>query len=296
MAETVIAVRNLSKRYTRGPDPVRRFRERLNALTWAPYRRLRGRPAPVIPRRETFWALRDLTFDVARGERVGIIGRNGAGKSTLLKILSRIVYPTEGEARIRGRVTSLLEVGTGFNPDLTGRENVYLNASLHGLHRHEIDARFEEIVEFSGVRDFIETPVRHYSSGMFMRLAFSVAAHLDPDILLLDEVLAVGDLAFQQKCLKRVEGLTSEGRTVLFVSHSMEAIARFCDRCIWLDKGLIVCDGRAPEVIDAYLEALFAVQGSRQWVADDTGADPAAAASAARATDESRETTHPAAR
>jgi len=265
MSDVRIIVRGLSKRYRRGPDHPQHAG--IGAALLRPYRRLRGLPvAPPRPNASEFWALQDVTFDVHDGERIGIIGRNGAGKSTLLKILSRIIYPTEGEARIRGRVTSLLEVGTGFNQGLSGRENIYLNASVHGLERKEIDARFDEIVEFSGIREFIDTPVKHYSSGMYMRLAFSVAAHLDPDILLLDEVLAVGDISFQQKCLRRVEGLTSEGRTVLFVSHSMDAIARFCSRCIWLERGKIVVDGPTHEVIEAYVKEVLQTTSSSKWV------------------------------
>ena len=201
-----------------------------------------------------FWALDDVSFDIQYGERVGIIGRNGAGKSTLVKILSRVVYPTRGEARLRGRLVSLLEVGTGFNGDLTGRENVYMNASIHGLSRSEINKRFDDIIEFSGVQSFLDTPVKRYSSGMQMRLAFAVAAHLDPDILILDEVLTVGDLDFQQKCLERVQLLVSEGRTLLFVSHSLEALTSFCDRCIWLDGGKIRADGPTEEILDEYRE------------------------------------------
>jgi len=216
-------------------------------------------------KRETFWALQDVTFEVAHGERLGIIGRNGAGKSTLLKILSRVVYPTVGEVRIRGRVTSLLEVGTGFNGNLSGRENIYLNASIHGLTRREIDNRFEEMVEFAGIGPFLDTPVKHYSSGMHMRLAFSGAAHLDPDILLLDEVLAVGDLAFQQKCLQRVDGLVSEGRTVVFVSHSFDSVARFCTRCIWLDRGRVLVDGPVQDVLERYLEDTMGMRSARTW-------------------------------
>jgi lipopolysaccharide transport system ATP-binding protein len=272
--DVVIQARGLAKQYVRGPEGTLRLREAVARLLGRPYRRLRRLPPrrpPATGRRETFWALRDVSFDVRRGERLGIIGRNGAGKSTLLKILSRVVYPTAGEARLRGRVTSLLEVGTGFNPNLTGRENVYLNASIHGLDEWEIEAHFDEIVAFSGIADFLDTAVKHYSSGMFMRLAFSVAAHLDPDILLLDEVLAVGDLAFQQKCLARVEGLTSQGRTVLFVSHNMDAIARFCDRCLWLEGGRIVRDGPAVEVIDAYVREVFGVSASRSWAGDLAG-------------------------
>lgn len=271
MSDAAISVRDLSKQYIRGPDrAVTAGQVVANALL-EPYRKLRGQPrraAGNSQKREPFWALKDVSFDVEPGARVGIIGRNGAGKSTLLKILSRIVYPTTGEARIRGRVASLLEVGTGFNPNLSGRENIYLNASIYGLERREIDVRFENIVEFSGIREFLDTPVRHYSSGMFMRLAFSVAAHLDPDILLLDEVLAVGDLSFQQKCLQRVEGLTSEGRTVLFVSHTLDAIVRLCDRCLWLDQGRVIMDGPVTSVVEAYVGVVLGVTPRRQWVAE----------------------------
>lgn len=206
------------------------------------------------------WALRDVSFDVARGERVAIIGRNGAGKSTLLKILSRVIAPTAGEARIRGRLSSLLEVGTGFNEQLSGRENVFLNASLYGAGRAEITRRFDEIVEFSGVGKFIDMPLKNYSSGMRARLAFAVAAHLEPDILLLDEVLAVGDLNFQQKCLNRVRGMMGDDqRTLLFVSHSMDSVRRFCDRCLWLDQGRLVTDGPVVDVINNYSQAVLEV-------------------------------------
>ncbi len=240
MNPVVISVKGISKRYSRRDGvswtSLRVARNYLRGLG----RRLRGKVAvPAAQPDDEFWALRDVSFDVRRGQRIGIIGRNGAGKSTLLKILSRLVYPTEGEVRIRGRVTSLLEVGTGFNMSLSGRENIYLNAALQGLEKKEIDDIFDAIVEFSGVGEFLDMPVKHYSSGMYMRLAFSVAAHLDPDILLMDEVLAVGDLSFQQKCLQRVENLASEGRTIIFVSHSMGDIARFCDHLIWVDQGKI---------------------------------------------------------
>ncbi|MGH7388992.1 MAG: ABC transporter ATP-binding protein [Candidatus Rokuibacteriota bacterium] len=259
MDDVAIRVRDLGKRYRiRGAERGTRFWGNLAAL-------FRGTARPVRSEPDEFWAVQEVNFTLHRGERLGIIGRNGAGKSTLLKILARIAYPTTGEARIRGRVTSLLEVGTGFNPVLSGRDNIYLNAAVHGLSRREVDARFDEIVEFSGVRDFLEMPVRHYSTGMFTRLAFSVAAHLDPDILLLDEVLAVGDLSFQQKCLGRMERLGSEGRTVLFVSHSMEAIARFCDRCIWLEQGRVVMDGPVMQVVDGYTESVLGVSASREW-------------------------------
>jgi lipopolysaccharide transport system ATP-binding protein len=245
----VISVRGLSKQYTRGPESTRSFHGALAGLL----RLIRRQKAdPRSARRDAFWALDDVSFDVHYGERVGIIGRNGAGKSTLLKILSRVTYPTKGEAILRGRLVSLLEVGTGFNGDLSGRENVYLNASLHGLSRSEIAARFDEIVAFADIGDFLDTPVKRYSSGMQMRLAFSVAAHLDADILLLDEVLAVGDFDFQVKCLMRIEELVSEGRTLLFVSHSPDAVMSFCDRCIWLEKGRIRGDGPTAEVLRAY--------------------------------------------
>jgi lipopolysaccharide transport system ATP-binding protein len=260
MAEPIISVRGLSKQYRLGSD--RPGHPGLSRFLRRVLRGLRLNESKVVPadNKNDFWALKDITFDVAKGERVGIIGRNGAGKSTLLKILSRVTYPTEGEARIRGRVTSLLEVGTGFNDDLTGRENIYLNASLHGLERAEIGAKLGDIIEFSGIARFIDTPVKHYSSGMRMRLAFSVAAHLDPDILFLDEVLAVGDMSFQRKCLERVDELTTRGRTLLFVSHSMDSIMRYCDRCIWLDSGVVRMDGDVREVVSNYVEAVLDVK------------------------------------
>lgn len=196
-----------------------------------------------------FWALKGVNLDIKKGERVGIVGRNGAGKSTLLKILSRLVYPTEGRAEITGRVASLLEVGTGFNMELSGRDNIHLNASIHGMQGSEIRSVFQDIVDFSGVGDFLDLPVKNYSSGMYMRLAFAVSAYLDPDILMMDEVLAVGDLSFQKKCLARVEGLAEGGRTIVFVSHSMGDIARFCERVIWIDQGVLRFDGSAIEGI-----------------------------------------------
>jgi lipopolysaccharide transport system ATP-binding protein len=245
----MIDVRGVSKQYIRGSESERSLHGGLATLV----RWLRRQTDDRQSRKsEAFWALDGVSFDVRYGERVGIIGRNGAGKSTLLKILSRIVYPTRGEALIRGRLISLLEVGTGFVGDLTGRENIYLNASIHGLSRAEINERFGDIVGFADVHAFLDTPVKRYSSGMMMRLAFSVAAHLDPDILLLDEVLTVGDLEFQQRCLERVEQLVSEGRTLLFVSHSVDAVRNFCDRCIWLEHGRIVRDGPAEDVLREY--------------------------------------------
>jgi lipopolysaccharide transport system ATP-binding protein len=205
------------------------------------------------PPSDIIWALKDVSFDVKDGETVGIIGRNGAGKSTLLKILSRITEPTSGRAEIRGRVASLLEVGTGFHPDLTGRENTYLNGTILGMRKREIDARFDEIVDFSGVEQFIDTPVKRYSSGMRVRLAFSVAAHLEPEILIIDEVLAVGDVGFQKKCLWKMGDVAKQGRTVLFVSHNMAAVRNLCVRGVWLRDGMIAKIGEIGEVIQACL-------------------------------------------
>jgi lipopolysaccharide transport system ATP-binding protein len=209
-----------------------------------------------ITRRDRIWALRETTFDIERGEAVGIIGHNGAGKTTLLKLLSRITPPTIGEIRITGHVASLLEVGTGFHPELTGRDNVYLNGAILGMGRREIQRKFDEIVEFAGIERFIDTPVKRYSSGMYVRLAFAVAAHLDPDILIVDEVLAVGDAAFQRKCLGKLGDVRSEGRTVLFVSHNMAAIRSLTNRAVWLDHGSVAADGATPDVVSEYLSAV----------------------------------------
>jgi lipopolysaccharide transport system ATP-binding protein len=203
---------------------------------------------------EEIWAVRDVSFEIPQGQVVGVIGRNGAGKSTLLKMLTRITTPTSGRAEIRGRVGSLLEVGTGFHPELTGRENVYLNGAVLGMKRGEIQRKFPDIVEFAGVEKFIDTPVKRYSSGMYVRLAFAVAAHLEPEILLVDEVLAVGDAEFQRRCLGRMQDFGASGRTVLFVSHNMQAIARLCERTMLLDGGRIVRDGLSPEVVAHYLQ------------------------------------------
>jgi lipopolysaccharide transport system ATP-binding protein len=200
-----------------------------------------------------FWALRDVSFEVERGKTMGVIGHNGAGKSTLLKILSRITPPTEGRARLRGRVGALLEVGTGFHPELTGRENIFLNGSILNMRRREIEARFDEIVEFADIGPFLDTPVKRYSSGMQMRLAFSVAAHLEPEVLLIDEVLSVGDLAFQEKCLGRMESATEEGRTVIFISHNLASIHSLCDEAILLSKGRVTARGEVSSVVDAYV-------------------------------------------
>lgn len=274
MVKPVISVKQLSKQYAleqQHQDVFSIAKKRLKSFKRSILNRKLKREEP---KDKSFWALKDINFDIYQGERVGIIGQNGAGKSTLLKILSRLVYPTTGEAIIRGRVTSLLEVGTGFNSSLSGRDNIYLNASLHGLTRTEIDQIFQDIVDFSGVGTFLDTPVKHYSSGMRVRLAFSVAAHLDPDILLLDEVLAVGDIAFQKKCLQRVEGLTSSGRTILFVSHSIGHIIQFCDRVIWLDHGEIRFDGEATEGAQQYQDKQLPLPDSAMSLAqrsDRTG-------------------------
>jgi ABC-type polysaccharide/polyol phosphate transport system ATPase subunit len=253
-----IEVQRLSKRYRLGEDrPGRSLREVLASSA----RRITGRAAPRS--QEELWALRDIDLAVAEGESIGVIGRNGAGKSTLLKILSRITEPTTGVARMRGRVASLLEVGTGFHPELTGRENVYLNGAILGMTRRDITRRFEDIIAFAGVERFVETPVKRYSSGMYLRLAFAVAAHLEPDILVVDEVLAVGDAEFQTKCLRRMESVEQEGRTVVFVSHNLDAINRLCQQAVWLDGGKVASVGPAHEVIDAYLGA----QVSRDFAA-----------------------------
>jgi len=214
---------------------------------------------------ETLWALRDVTFDVHEGEVLGIVGRNGAGKSTLLKILSQITEPTTGQAELYGRVGSLLEVGTGFHQELTGRENVYLNGAILGMSKAEIDAKFDEIVDFAGVGRFTDTPVKRYSSGMKVRLAFAVAAHLEPELLVVDEVLAVGDAEFQAKCLGKMENIAQEGRTVLFVSHNMPAVTRLCTRAILLRDGAMVMDGDPDEVVATYLDTTGGGSGQRRW-------------------------------
>jgi lipopolysaccharide transport system ATP-binding protein len=251
MSDSVIRVEQLSKRYELGGARHDTLRDRLVHAFRAPFKRMRGETAPDPTE---FWALREVSFDVKRGEVLGVIGRNGAGKSTLLKILSRITEPTSGRVSIRGRVASLLEVGTGFHPELTGRENIHLNGAILGMSRAEIRRKFDEIVAFSEVERFLDTPVKHYSSGMYVRLAFAVAAHLEPEILIVDEVLAVGDAEFQTKCLGKMESIAqSHGRTILFVSHNMSAIVRLCSRTLVLQKGGVVYDGRSDQAINAYL-------------------------------------------
>jgi lipopolysaccharide transport system ATP-binding protein len=250
MSDPVIQVEQLAKRYRLGATQAvgRTFGEMLYGRA----ARLIGRSAPPAPDKD-FWALRDISFQVHAGEVVGIIGRNGAGKSTLLKILSRITDPTEGRAMFRGRLASLLEVGTGFHPELTGRENIYLGGAVQGMRRHEIRAHFDDIVEFSGIEKFIDTPVKRYSSGMYVRLAFAVAAHLQADILLIDEVLAVGDVAFQKKCLGKMQEVATDGRTVLFVSHSLKSVSALCSRGLVLDEGRTQYLGPTDEAIDHYV-------------------------------------------
>jgi lipopolysaccharide transport system ATP-binding protein len=262
---TVIAVEGLAKEYTLGEHQAA-YGTLRESLVHAG-RRLTGREHKGHG--EKIWALTDVSLEVQQGEVLGVIGRNGAGKSTLLKILTRITTPTAGRAEIRGRVGSLLEVGTGFHPELTGRENVYLNGAILGMKKREIDRRYEEIVDFSGVEKFIDTPVKRYSSGMYVRLAFAVAAHLEPEILLVDEVLSVGDAEFQRRCLGRMEELGSSGRTVVFVSHMLSAVAQLCDRAIQIDGGRVVGDGRPADVIANYLHQTHSSGSTREWTDDD---------------------------
>lgn len=304
MSETIIKVENLSKRYRIGAKeeryktlreaivdgfkaPIRNF-ARLRKLTKfddAEHRAQNAKRNPMAhspcstPSSEnddTIWALRDVSLEVREGEVLGIIGRNGAGKTTLLKILSRITGPTSGDVKLYGRVSSLLEVGTGFHPELTGRENVFLNGTILGMRRAEIDRKFDEIIDFSGVEKFIDTPVKRYSSGMQVRLAFAVAAHLEPEILLIDEVLAVGDVEFQKKCLGKMKDVAGEGRTVLFVSHNMAAVNNLCQSGVVIEKGEIVFNGQANRAINFYLRYLNKqhdddkVDGSAKFPIDDT--------------------------
>lgn len=265
--EPIIEVRGLGKKYNiahqRGGYVA--LRDVLTTIAKSPFKFLKQKAKQVvgIDTKEEFWALRNVDFAVTRGEVVGIVGHNGAGKSTLLKILTGITPPTEGEVVMRGRIVSLLEVGTGFHPELTGRENIFLNGAILGMTKKEIARKFDEIVSFAGVERFLDTPVKYYSSGMYVRLAFSVAAHMEPDILLVDEVLAVGDAEFQKKCLGKMEEVTKEsGRTILFVSHNMSAIQSLCNRTILLDRGAIKEDGETKRVIETYLKSSPLLQSS----------------------------------
>jgi len=263
MRDTVIRVENLGKKYIIGHQKQERYStlrdaiaDRARSLTqkiqMPPFGKSSSNPAE-----EEFWALKDISFEVKQGERVGIIGRNGAGKSTLLKILSRITEPTIGRISIKGRVASLLEVGTGFHPELTGRENIFLNGAILGMSKDEIKKKFDEIVAFAEIEKFLDTPVKRYSSGMYVRLAFAVAAHLKPEILIVDEVLAVGDAAFQKKCLGKMREVAGAGRTVLFVSHSMGAVSTLCDKAIFLEKGKVRAIGTIDEIVTIYSSELF---------------------------------------
>ena len=244
-----IVVDRLSKQYQLGEHQSDLLQERLMNWVRHPFAK---KAAPEV---STLWALKNASLNIESGEVVGLVGRNGAGKSTLLKLISRITYPTSGTIKVDGRVAALLEVGTGFHGDLTGRENIFLNGSILGMKRKEIEAKLDAIVAFAGVEKFLDTPVKRYSSGMFLRLGFAVAAHLDPDVLLVDEVLAVGDAAFQKKCLTAMDQMRSGGRTVVFVSHNMAAIENLCTRAVWIDSGQIVKDGHPKDVIAAYMSA-----------------------------------------
>ncbi|MBU2609450.1 MAG: ABC transporter ATP-binding protein [Chloroflexi bacterium] len=289
---TVIRVENLGKRYRIGlvSQKYQTLSEKITTALGAPLRALRnlrrdGHPPSATlrlysgqvhhPPSDHIWALREVNFAVEEGQVLGIIGRNGAGKSTLLKILSRITEPTEGSLTIRGRVGSLLEVGTGFHPELTGRENIFLNGAILGMKRTEIERKFDEIVAFSEVEQFIETPVKRYSSGMYLRLAFAVAAHLEPEILVVDEVLAVGDAEFQKKCLGKMGDVAQQGRTVLFVSHNMSAILRLTQESIVLEKGRLALRAPSAEAVDYYLSAGNSKSGERIWDADEVPAEAA---------------------
>ncbi len=262
MSDIAIRVAGLGKEYQIGElvQPQSRLGDKLSDLALAPFRRagkiMRGEGHGASGLNEHFWALKDVSFEIKPGEVTGIIGRNGAGKSTLLKVLSRITEPTTGEAEIHGRIGALLEVGTGFHPELTGRENAFLNGAILGMKRSEIARKFDEIVEFAEIGQFVDTPVKHYSSGMYVRLAFSVAAHLEPEILLIDEVLAVGDTAFQKKCLGKMDDVARQGRTVLFVSHNMGLVQSLCQRGIYLRQGQVSTDGTITEAVNDYLQTL----------------------------------------
>ena len=268
MSDLAIRVQDLGKQYRIGLSPTRyrTLRESLVESINIPARLKRKHNGDELGK---FWALRDISFDVRKGKVLGVIGRNGAGKSTLLKILSRVTEPSEGYAEIHGQVGSLLEVGTGFHPELTGRENIYLNGAILGMPRTEIDSKFDQIVSFAEVEQFIDTPVKRYSSGMYLRLAFAVAAHLEPDILVVDEVLAVGDAEFQRRCLGKMSDVAKQGRTVLFVSHNMSAILRLTEEAILLDKGQLVLRAPTQETVDYYMSTGYSQTGQRTWESDE---------------------------
>lgn len=266
MSDTIIKVENVSKRFMISHESKERYTSLRDQITQGVKGVFRSGNKNKQTQQEEFWALRDLNFEIKRGDRVGIIGRNGAGKSTLLKILSRITEPSSGRIEINGRVASLLEVGTGFHPELSGRENIFLNGAILGMSRSEIRSKFDEIVSFAEVEKFLDTPVKRYSSGMYVRLAFAVAAHLEPEILIVDEVLAVGDAQFQNKCLGKMEDVSrNEGRTVLFVSHQLDAISRLCTDVLYLKAGEVDSIGGAQEIIHKYLYSDSYVSSSRSW-------------------------------
>lgn len=263
MTDFAIRANGIGKKYAIGetPEPYKTLRDSIAKAALAPFRAIRRLSGKGISESRTIWALREISFEARPGEVIGFIGRNGAGKSTLLKVLSRITDPSEGRAEIHGRVGSLLEVGTGFHPELTGRENVYLSGAILGMRKADIDRKFDLIVSFSEIDKFVDTPVKHYSSGMYLRMAFAVAAHLDPEILLVDEVLAVGDASFQKKCLTRMVEVARAGQTVLFVSHNLDAILTLCSRCIVLSHGRISFDGPPAEAIAHYHRLLSPIEG-----------------------------------
>lgn len=271
MGDYSIRVENLGKRYKIGENLIeyQTLRDSIAGI-FKP-----NTKTDIVQTGKSIWALKDVSFDVKQGEVLGIIGKNGAGKSTLLKILSRVTEPTEGVVEINGRVGSLLEVGTGFHPELTGRENIYLNGAILGMKRHEINQKFDKIVEFSEVADFIDTPVKRYSSGMYLRLAFAVAAHLEPEILVVDEVLAVGDAEFQRKCIGKMSDVSKEGRTVLFVSHNMSAILRLTEESLVIDHGKLIKRAPSTDAVDFYLSRGLSQEGQRSWTDEDfSGSDP----------------------
>lgn len=279
---TAISVKNLGKRYRIGAAQTKfkygMLRETLVDVAMTPvriYKAITGKGVRGTSNTSSFWALKDISFDVEEGSVLGIVGRNGAGKSTLLKILSRVTEPTVGTVSVRGRVGSLLEVGTGFHPELTGRENIFMNGAILGMKNAEIESKFDEIVDFSEVSQFIDTPVKRYSSGMYLRLAFAVAAHLEPEILVVDEVLAVGDAEFQRKCLGKMGDVAQQGRTVLFVSHNMSAILRLTQEAIVLNKGQMLMRGPTQEAVDFYLSSGQAQAGERIWDGEDVPASSA---------------------
>lgn len=269
MGDIVVKAAEIGKEYRIGEfQRYKALRDTLTNVIYSPFRLACSMFADSdhkVRREKTIWALKDISFDIKQGEVVGIIGRNGAGKSTLLKILSRITEPTEGYVDLRGRVGSLLEVGTGFHPELTGRENIYLNGSIIGMKKREIDRKFDEIVAFADIQQFLDTPVKFYSSGMYMRLAFAVAANLEPEILLVDEVLAVGDALFQKKCLGKMNDVAKEGRTVVFVSHNLAMVNKLCKRVLWLDGGKLNMSGSAQDVVSSYIMSGAKWEGHREW-------------------------------